>query len=303
MFKTVKETFAAIRKALKTRKAFVIMSVPIVLVLMVASVWGGVQNGLSDFWGALGGFFDGPVYMALLLYGFYIFDKYELPDTDFVEEIFVNENVAAAIVVAALLIAWAIVCQPGLAQQQSHNLPHVADTAQTYIGVTEHPPNSNKGETVEQCLASVDLGPGYPYCAACASMWLDAAQVKGPIGTRQPFYNKQIRSALSAHFMGARQFIPAQKVRTGQVDVIPIGSIGIYLKGNTIHGHTVIVTGDDIYEGGWQGVCGTTVEANTTPSDDAPAAQQREGGGVWPRTRCIEPNAYFRLVGFAVPRV
>lgn len=280
---------------------FLVLSVPLAVGLAVLTAGAGIHQGLSfELLGSVSDFLAGPVYMLLLIWGLYLYDWLELPETSFTEEIFHENNLAAAIVIAALLIAWAMVAQPGYGQVKSQRLT-VADTAQSKIGITESPPGSNRGAFIEKCLAHVDLGPGYPYCAACASLWLDQAGLDGPIGTRDPFDGEPIRSALSAHFMGAREWVPARQVRTFE-RAVPVGSVGVYLKGNSSNGHTIIVVGDDQQDGPWRGQCGLTVEANTTPSDTASVAAQRDGGGIWPRRRCIYPEAYFQLVGFAVPQ-
>ena len=53
------------------------------------------------------------------------------------------------------------------------------DLAEASIGITEHPPNSNRGPDVDRYLRRVGLDPehhAYPWCAAFAStMVLDAA--------------------------------------------------------------------------------------------------------------------------------
>ena len=45
--------------------------------------------------------------------------------------------------------------------------------------------------------------------------------------------------------------------------------------------------------------CGETVEGNTSSGR---AGSQRDGDGVWARTRCVSPGSYFRIVGFVPVR-
>lgn len=284
------------------RLLFTLLAIPLSLLTLYGIAAGGVQSGLSTV-GTLqqfGSFLKGPSLMILVISGVYLFDRIESPDEDFLDTV-KEDPKALAILLGSILIAFALVAKPGLAQDRPP-LSQVADTAETYVGTVEHPKNSNKGETVEKCLAHVGLGGGYPYCAACGSMWLDQAGVDGPIGTRGEFRGKPIRSALSAHFMAARLFVEARKVRLGRA-TIPPGSVGVHIKGNSSSGHLWVVWGDTKEGGGnWRGRCGYTIEANTTPSADAPVEDQRDGGGIWgPKKRCINPGAYFRLVGFAVP--
>jgi len=289
------------------RTIFLLIALPTALGLTVFGGMTGMHEPVStSVLSELAGFVSRPASIVVILLGIYIFDVVEVPGTLFIERI-AEDPKALAIFLGALVIAFALVIKPGFAQERpmqerpmSEKRPAVTDTAESRVGTTEHPPNSNRGEYVEKCLAHVDLGPGYPYCAACASLWLDDAKVEGPIADEGPFDGGPIRSALSAHFMHSRLFVPSRKVRTHQAE-IPRGSIAIWLK-RSGGGHTAVVYGDDDDKGRWQGRCGRTIEANTSPSADAPPEKQREGGGIFgPKTRCINPNANFRLVGFAVP--
>jgi hypothetical protein len=241
---------------------------------------------------------SGTAYMAVVLCAIYLVDRIEVPEVDFLEQI-ASDAKALAIFLGLLLIAMAIAVRPAIGQDVPES---AADTAEAHVGITEQPKNSNEGPYIEECLSHVGLGPGYPYCAACASMWMDDIGADGPFGEEGKFKGEPIRSALSAHFMQARVFVPAHKVKQWLVQ-IPPGSIAIWLKGNSGHGHTGVVWGNSPGGGeSWGGQCGYTIEANTTPSTDAPPEDQREGGGIWgPKRRCINLNAYFRLVGFAVP--
>jgi hypothetical protein len=300
-FLQIKPSKGKLYDPMTRRLIFITLSIPVALLLLFWIAAGGVESGYTQLstLQQFGSFLKGPALMTLVIGGIYLFDRVESPDEDFFERV-KEDPKALAILLAAILISFALVAKPGLAQDVPRT--EVADTAETYVGVTEHPKNSNKGEVVERCLSHVGLGPGYPYCAACASLWLDEAGVGGPIGESGDFRGTQIRSALSAHFIHARLFVKAKEVRLGHV-TIPPGSVGIHIRGNSRSGHAWVVWGDTEEGGGnWRGRCGYTIEANTTPSADAPVEDQRDGGGIWgPKKRCINPGAYFRLVGFAVP--
>lgn len=290
------------------RKLLVLIGLPLSLAGVALIGWAGAARGFGSFMAAVSDFIAVPVAFVFAVSFFYLVNRVELPDEDFIEVVYENDVRAFAIILAATLLFIAIIAHGAMAQApDSIQFPkdrfaaeraHIAVEGVCHIGVTETPPGSNEGEYVEKCLQSVGLGPGYPYCAACASMWAEGYDML-PVGDERPFVGKKINTALSVHFTAARGWIPAKKVRRGQVDV-PVGCIGVYRKGHSRHGHTVVVTGDEKNVGPWQGVCGTTVEANTTPGGSA-ERDAKNTGGVWGRVRCIQPSAYFRLVGFACP--
>lgn len=288
------------------RKPFVYIGFPLALLCIAVIGWAGSTTGLGSFMSAVTDFIAVPVAFVFAVSFFYLINRVEIPDQDFIEVVYEKDIRAFAIILAATLLFIAIIAHGAMAQApDSIQFPkdpfaaqraHVAVEGVCHIGVTETPPGSNEGEYVERCLQSVGLGPGYPYCAACASMWAEKYDML-PIGNDRPFVGKRINTALSVHFTNARGWIPAKNVRRGRVDV-PVGCIGVYRKGHSRHGHTIVVTGDEKNAGPWQGTCGTTVEANTTPGGSA-GRDAKNTGGIWGRVRCIQPNAYFRLIGFA----
>lgn len=154
-------------------------------------------------------------------------------------------------------------------------MPTHLDSALTYVGTVEH--GQNHGPAIDRFLIDVHLAPGNPYCAAFVSYSLDAAgNVVIP----------RVRSGLAHNFI-IQQSIPARKVLRGTVR-IPIGTILVWQKGNTMFGHTGLVIV-------WAQSEGITVEANTSPGKQG---NQREGDGVWIRHRSIQPASYFRIVDF-----
>jgi len=125
-------------------------------------------------------------------------------------------------------------------------------------------------------MASVNLGDGVPWCAGLVRWAMDAVQIDRPA----------VRSAAATDYITGRS-IEARKVIRG-TEVVPAGSLAIWRRGDTWRGHIGIVRS-------WQQQCGRTVEGNTSPGDAGP---QRDGDGVWPRKRCIQPGSYFRIVAF-----
>jgi hypothetical protein len=154
--------------------------------------------------------------------------------------------------------------------------PHLT-LADSFIGTTELTGN-NDGLEVEQFLESVGLAKGNPYCAAFVSYILDETP-----GVEQP----TTRSGLASHFIMANS-IEAREVLRGTTSV-PDGTLVIWQKGNTIFGHVGFVA-----EQSEQNLF-TTIEANTR---SGVYGNQRDGDGVWQRTRSIQPANYFRITNF-----
>ena len=203
-------------------------------------------------------------------------DYFLLDDFDTVEQLKDgNLAVAGGLIALALLLAPAVAYAQPTAQSPT---PQVVSVAETYVGVTEEPPGTNKGEVVNRFLASVDLGPGYAWCAAYVSHVLEEAGADRP----------RVRSAGATDFLDARRVIDATDVLEERATP-RIGDIGVMRRGNSWKGHTWFVDG-------WQRQCGETIEGNTSPGREG---AQRDGDGVYKRTRCIHPGSYFRIAGFA----
>jgi len=248
-----------------------------------ATTYTGTEQGVTDWLGAVSVYAAGIGGMVLVLGSGYFMDWAAIGVFDTWQEL-ADGNRAVAEFWKGLLIAFAIIffgAMSAVGQPTAH-----VDTAERYVGVTERPPGSNAGPAVERFLRVVDLGPGYPYCAAAASAWLKWAGVEGPEEDGRP-----IRSALATDFLDARCVIDAGDVLHGRKEV-PSGAVAVWRKGNRRFGHTGPVKR-------WNGRCGVTIEANTTPPDDD--GNQREGQGVYERRRCLQPHSYFRIVGFALP--
>lgn len=150
---------------------------------------------------------------------------------------------------------------------------HIA-IALKFVGEQEVKRNSSP--VIDSMLASVNLRPGNPYCAAGVSFCLTKA------GATMP----KVRSGLARNFV-TKQSIPASKVLLGIVK-IEQGTILIWRDGNTIHGHTGFVLA-------WEKDKGTTWEANTSSGI---RGSQRDGEGIYIRRRTIVPGAAFRITDF-----
>lgn len=150
----------------------------------------------------------------------------------------------------------------------------VVTTAESYIGTTEH--GRNRGEQVEQFLASVGLGGGYSWCAAFVRYVLDEANATYP----------DVRSAVATRYI-TRRSIEAKHVAKGY-RAVPPGWLAIWRKHSTWRGHIGIVVR-------WDGNNGVTIEGNTSNGD---YGSQRDGDGVWQRNRSITNYRAFRIVAF-----
>jgi hypothetical protein len=137
------------------------------------------------------------------------------------------------------------------------------------IGVSEVPPGSNKGPRVEEYLRSVNLGPGYSWCAAFVYWCFEQASAK---------LNRVNPLPKTASCMNHWTKTKGVKIETAQAMVntklIEPGSIFI-IKRKNWQGHTGIVTG--IHDGYIQ-----TIEGNTN------AFYSAEGHGVLELQRKIE---------------
>lgn len=180
------------------------------------------------------------------------------------------------------------------AEFQPTGIAHL-DTALTHVGAVERPPGSNRGPQVDRFLAAVGISGAAPWCAAFTAYVLRAAGAD--------VTDERGRSVLSAvatrHIVGRgpHRSIDARDVLRGAARPEP-GALVIWRNGANWTGHIGLVVEDDnAAERGpaWYLRCGHTVEGNTSPGA---AGSQRDGDGVWRKTRCIEPGAYWRIVSF-----
>jgi hypothetical protein len=146
------------------------------------------------------------------------------------------------------------------------------DSLSLYIGTTEI--RSNRGPMIDKMNRLVGNPLGSAYCAAAQSWALTVTKAQYP----------KIRTGLATKFITSRS-IPAALAKTLR---IPNGYLVIWRKGATIFGHAGAVVG-------WDNGIIYTIEANTSPSN---RGSQREGDGIWYKTRRIDPYDYFRIVFF-----
>jgi hypothetical protein len=149
--------------------------------------------------------------------------------------------------------------------------------ARQYIGVTEV--TNNSSPDIDMFLKYVKLPPGNPYCAAYASYCI------GISGASEP----KVRSGLARNFI-TKKSIPASKVLMGAV-TIPVGSIVVWRRGNTLFGHVGFTSSE------WLKEKGKVVEANTSSGQ---RGSQYDGEGIYERTRYIQPAAAFRITDFTL---
>jgi hypothetical protein len=209
--------------------------------------------------------------VAIILLLFEGLDRYLLEGVDTIKEL--KQGNAA---VAITLLAIALLLAPAIATGQPCPRPAVVDTAMQEVGEKEAE-GPNEGPAIRRYMAAVNLSDGYPWCAGFIRWALDRAGASYP----------DVRSAVATEYITDRS-IEARKVLRGAKKV-PAGSLNIHRRGDTWKGHIEILTRR------WRGKCGTTIGGNTSPGK---TGSQRDGDGVWPRKRCINPGSYFRIVSF-----
>ena len=188
------------------------------------------------------------------------------------------------LVIALILVA--------ASQSMAGNLPQdAADNAQKYLHVRERY-NRNDSPDIDRFLGYLGLPTGLAWCAAFSiynyKEAADGLQVKQPL----PRYGRV--SMLWDHCKRnpiKYRAITADEVRRGSVKLQP-GDLPIWasgtIKGGDFNGHTGLVRAQlspTRFE---------SIEGNTTPG---PTGNQRDGGGVYERTRAINPGT-FRILGF-----
>lgn len=153
----------------------------------------------------------------------------------------------------------------------------VRNIAKGFVGTREI--GNNGGPWVTRFLKSVGLRPGNPWCAAFVSFCLDSAKIK----------TLKTRSGLARHFISKNKTIRATKVIQSNME-LPPGTVVVWRRGTTTFGHVGFVDT-------WKGKSGTTIEGNTSSGR---SGSQWNGGGVWNRTRTINPYNHFRITDFAI---
>ena len=244
----------------------------------------------------LSGFAAGALKAALAVAAFWLFDRWVLPG-DAREEIIERRNVAYAVALLALSVllgATIATAQPAgraapVWRVSAVRPPHASDGARplwvtaalSQVGTVERG-GANRGAEVAGYLRAVGIWAPAPWCAAFVRWSLDAGggEVLRPDGTR-------MRTGAATAWLQGRGMIPARSVERGLVRP-PQGSVVVWRNGTGWTGHAGVLDW-------WDRRCGETVEGNTSSGR---AGSQRDGDGVWARTRCVSPGAYFRIVGF-----
>jgi len=157
----------------------------------------------------------------------------------------------------------------------SFSAPHLR-IAQGFVGVKEV--GSNRGYWIDRWNKGSGVAYGSPYCASYGRFCLDSSGAATP----------KIRSPLATAWLRNKGTISAKDVFYGMA-AVPSGSCVIWRNGETISGHFAFLVK-------WINKrTFTTIEANTS---SGVKGSQRDGNGVYNRTRTLSPFAYFRVVGF-----
>jgi hypothetical protein len=171
--------------------------------------------------------------------------------------------------------------------------------AARFIGLTEIQNNAkwDKASTpghdaVADELRAALLRTGWqlswPYCAAfCEAVWRDAYQGRKELDAVKLMLTP---SCLASWY---------NALKLGWTSQTPqVGAIGIMRKGDTDFGHAFIVRGvkDSTL---------VTIEGNTSPAGSVGVEADRNGDGVYAKTRelSFKPSAGLHLIGFILPCV
>lgn len=179
---------------------------------------------------------------------------------------------------------------------QAADLPQAAtDNARKYLYVRERT-NRNDAPEIDRFLAYLGLPKHLSWCAAFAIYQYkesaDELHVKQPF----PKYGRvaMLWDACKRNPLKYRA-ITADEVRFGSVSLRP-GDLPVFahgtIKSGDFNGHTGLVVTQ------FSPRSFKSIEGNTQPG---PGGNQREGGGVYERTREINVGN-FRILGFCRPR-
>lgn len=190
-----------------------------------------------------------------------------------------------------LLILLTLYCSPVHAGTYGES---VVNQAQKYDYVREKT-NHNDGPEIERWLRNVGLTKGNPYCQSFAySMFLEVQpELKGtmPLKTGRVSYNWEYAKRNPYKF----KIITPNQIALGIHKLEP-GDIVVWATGDKnvrdFSGHTGFV----LYQIDKESF--RTIEANTMPTNEG---DQREGGGIYYRTRVFKYYWNFRLQGFIRP--
>lgn len=193
---------------------------------------------------------------------------------------------------AAMLILLVVLLAQGKCHCHAADLPELAvQKGKAYLHVRERT-NLNDAPEIDRMLAYLGLPKGLSWCAAysltCYREAADELRVKQPF----PKYGRvaMLKAACERNPLKYR-WITADEVRFGSVQLRP-GDLPMWAHGTIragdFNGHTGLVV-KQLSPRSFR-----SIEGNTQPG---PGGNQREGGGVYERTRAIEPGS-FRILGF-----
>jgi len=109
------------------------------------------------------------------------------------------------------------------------------EIARGEIGVSEDPPNSNRGKRIEQYLSSTNLKGGYPWCAAFVTWCVKQVEAEMQICTALP------HTAYTPHYMKA----PGVRLLKDTEDITPGELFLLYYKKLGRVGHIGFIEGPD----------------------------------------------------------
>lgn len=165
----------------------------------------------------------------------------------------------------------------------------VTTNSARYLNVREAT-NKNDGPDVERFLAYIGLPKGQSWCMAfvCYNYRHDAGFTPWPRNGRcaAVWKQAQARELTYRTFSAEDVQVGAEKLQPGDVAIWAHGGIN---AARDFNGHTGIVLGQRNRNSF------VSREGNTMPSN---VGNQREGGGVYDRTRGLGIGSSFRIVGF-----
>jgi hypothetical protein len=151
-------------------------------------------------------------------------------------------------------------------------------------GVTEDPPNSNRGPWVDKFQAAWGPARGYAWCGAFAGWAAKKAGLQGL--TDRVLYVPYIIADARKGVNGFEKFVAAKDIQIGDFVCMDFG-------GSAVVGEHVGIARGPAYRVGENWYV-PTIEGNTSSSD---SGSQSNGGGVFDRSRPIGV-----IVGGARPR-
>lgn len=191
---------------------------------------------------------------------------------------------------ALILVLLLSFCVPGClnAQQLAET---AAKNATKYTYVREKT-NHNDAPEIDKMLAYLGLPKGLSWCAAFVLYNYKEASDDLKVKQSLPKYGRVAMLADACKRNPLRyQWITTDQVRFGSVK-LQAGDIPMWAHGDTSSGDFNGHTGLELHQ--FSNVSIQTIEGNTSSGN---SGSQRDGNGVFIRTRTIAPGS-FRIIGF-----